>query len=182
MNVTLTGSPNPATVGDTIRYIVTILDTGNTGFDQLRLSDLYSTDCVTFTGAQIPPSFTSPGFIQWNTIGSLPPGGQKQLWIDFHADGRCSGPQNENTVTVTGFLQGTEVSETASVQIRINVALQDEAASSPDEEQMAAPVMVTNTGATATWRAGAVTGQTSSNRVVNPSVRLYLPVALRSKP
>ena len=182
LSVTLTGAPNPAVVGSTIRYTATIVDTGNTGFDQLRLSDLYNTTCVSLTDAQMwPPSSNNPGLALWNTIGTLSPGGQKQFWMDFHADHRCNGSQNENTVTVTGFLQGTQASASAFVQIKINVALQDEseATVSQDPEQIAAPpVVVTNTGATATWRAGVITGQTTSNSVTNPSVRLYLPVVL----
>ncbi|MER2599638.1 MAG: hypothetical protein ABTQ73_08965 [Caldilineales bacterium] len=177
IDVTLSGTPDPATVGATIRYLATIVDTGGTGFSQITLADAYHSTCVVIANGQIwPPTSNGTDSAQWDNIGALTPSGTMQFWIDFLAVEKCNGVQNENIVTVTGTYQGYQIVDSAMLRIKIENAL---AASENAVQSPAAPVIVVNAGATASWRAGGQTAQLVSNRVVNPGARLYLPVALR---
>lgn len=181
--MSLAATPDPAFVGGPIRYTVTIVDTGNTGFSTIELSDLYSENCVTITGGQSwPPSqLNPPNLAIWNNIGSLAPGGTTQFWIEFRADRICAAPTNANVVTVTGYLQSASTTGEASlgVQIKNNDGVEEDLSSEPEARtNLLQDVVITNNGATATWRHNGQSGQMSSNEVKNPSTVIYLPVMI----
>lgn len=184
LQVALAATPNPAYVGSPIRYTVTINDTGNTGFSLVELSDLYNPDCVTMTGAQIwPPSTVSPpNFASWTNIGGVNPGGAITFWIEFRADHTCPAPNNVNSVSVIGRLPNATATAVASLDVQIKNNDAGEENPQPKLEAgvgLLQDVVITNSGATATWRHSGQPGQMSSNEVTNPSWLVYLPVALR---
>ena len=98
-------------VGQEIRYLITIENTGGLTVDPLTLRDEYDSWCLTSRKAQVPPDVHggSAGFLQWNDLGALAPGETMTLWVEFVASGACEAAANRAIVETGGLTFQDEV-------------------------------------------------------------------------
>lgn len=182
MQVSMTATPDSATVGQEITYRVRIENDGNVALDTVEVFDLYNDDCMEFVRANPTPSSSIGNSVRWTNIGPLAAGNHMQVEIVFSARRPCPGNSNENTVTVTGSHLQMNVVKTVKLTVVIQSSVLYNAFGQQEVElpvEIPPDVVITNNGASATWRHNNQPGQMTSNAVTNPSWLVYLPVALR---
>jgi len=82
------GQPSTVRVGDTVTFVVTVANTGDTVMDVVPLRDDYPAT-LGFASASPPPDAQAPGSLNWNdlttTFGDLAPGDSVQVTLTFRA-------------------------------------------------------------------------------------------------
>ena len=73
-----------ATVGETVRFTITVTNTGDTILNTVPLTDTYSTMYLTFSGANpSPDDSANDGQLNWSNIGPLNPGDSTTVVVEF---------------------------------------------------------------------------------------------------
>lgn len=192
VSVFVANVPNRSSVkpGESYWYDVTVTNTSpSTNLTRVVLTDVYNPQsplpqCVVYLSADNPncqPSATTPPSVVCDINQVLPVNASLTVRFTFQAVVACTGQQNANTAYAVGYHGGQQSAPPA--QHVAYVVIENNDNSAPEAIPMpAAPennVVITNSGATATWRHSGQPGQMSSNEVTNPSWLVYLPVALR---
>ena len=93
-----------AVVGDTVRFQITVTNSGNTNHTNIALTDTYTSTCLNYLNASPAPSSQVAGTITWNTAalgGTLNAGQSIILTVTFIAASPACGATT-NTATATG--------------------------------------------------------------------------------
>jgi uncharacterized repeat protein (TIGR01451 family) len=83
-----------AAISDTVTFHIAITNVTGADLSQLALVDAYQPQCMTFTGASIPPDSASSGSLTWSNFGPLPLGASIGIDVFFHADAVCPAALN----------------------------------------------------------------------------------------
>jgi len=104
--------PQRVAQGETVRFDVTIQNTGNVTITTLPLTDTYDPTALTFVSAMPAPNSTVPaGTLTWTDLTGLAPngfgmplapGGSFTVRLTFTADGCPAGQTTTDTARVTG--------------------------------------------------------------------------------
>lgn len=92
-------------VGDTVRFQITVTNSGTTNHTNIALTDTYNSTCLTYFNAFPAPSSQVAGTITWNTAalgGTLNAGQSVILTVTFIAASGCGATINTATATATG--------------------------------------------------------------------------------
>jgi len=98
-------------LGQEVRYLITIQNSGGLTVDPLLLRDEYDPWCLKSRKAEVPPDVHggSAGFLQWNNLGPLAPGATVTLWVEFTASHACDPAANKAIVQTGGLTFQDEV-------------------------------------------------------------------------
>lgn len=88
-----------AAISDTLTYRVTITNTGGLTLTNVSLNDTFDPGCLSYVGASLVPDVVTAGTITWNNLGTLDPGQNLALDVQFHADAPCAPAWNCSQVT-----------------------------------------------------------------------------------
>ncbi len=115
-----------ATVGETVRFTITVTNTGDTILNTVLLTDTYDTNYLTFvTATPSPADSANDGELNWSNIGPLNPGDSTTVVVEFTAaQSTWNGSlhaQEHNYATVSAVDENNDVvgpeEDTAFVRI-----------------------------------------------------------------
>ena len=86
-----------AGVGQVIRYNITVANTGATTKGPITLRDEFVPWCMQSRQAEVTPDVIdhAVGLLQWNDVGTLNPGQQTTMWVEFTAEHGCDPATNK---------------------------------------------------------------------------------------
>lgn len=143
-------------VNDTVRFSITITNTGATTLATIPLTDTFDADKLDFVSATVAPSSVTAGQLVWTNVGPLASGATTTILVDFKALASTddqNGKQTINRIDVSGTDGfGTDVTttqSTASVAIGapdLVVTKTDGVTSVTTDDLVIYTIQVTNTG------------------------------------
>lgn len=91
-----------AATGETVRFTLTVINTGDVALATVPLSDLYETNYLTY-GSSVPGSAdnVNDGTINWADVGPLAPGVSTSIVATFTAKASTAGQARTNMVVAT---------------------------------------------------------------------------------
>jgi len=114
-----------ATVGDRVRFQITLQNSGPTTITQLPLVDNFDDACLMYEGATPRPDSADleRHLLLWYNLGPLAPGASRDLIVDFAARRECETALNRAGVTTAVDEHGMPVPERlAEATVRIVAA------------------------------------------------------------
>ncbi len=116
---------SPVLVQDTVQFLITVENTGNTAISTLPLKDTFDDTKLQFVSATPSPNSQSNGLLEWSDLtgtGSLAVGDSVTVLVTFKALASTTPNTTINTATVTGAIDENgdtvpDASDTADVAI-----------------------------------------------------------------
>jgi len=113
-----------ATVGDTVRFRVTVTNPTGMTFETVPLDDAFDNPCLRFLAATLPSNSVSAAgsttFLHWDNIGPLGPGASVVIELTFTAIGTC--PETKNCAEVRYAAGAENATQAACVLVPIRGA------------------------------------------------------------
>jgi hypothetical protein len=102
-----------ATVGEIVRFLITLRNSGPTTITSLPLVDNFDDACLAYEGAQPRPDNADleRHLLLWYNLGPLAPGASRTVTVDFRANAPCEAAVNRAGVTTAVDQNGTPVPE-----------------------------------------------------------------------
>ncbi len=94
-------SVNPAYVGQSVIYEITVVNTGTTALATVPLTDTYDATYLSYSSATPAPDTTAAGQLTWTNIGPIAAGGQTVVTVTFTALAPVSPTLNTATAVAT---------------------------------------------------------------------------------
>lgn len=188
LSVLVSNTPNKLVVkvGEDYYYDVTVTNTSpSTNLTRVVLTDFYNPlspnpQCVVYVSADHPScqaASTTPPSVVCDINQALPVNISLTVRFNFTAVVACTAQQNANTAYAVGY-HGSQQSAPADAEAQVRIDPNDGRAPAAPAAGLQ-DVVITNSGATATWRYSGQPGDLDSNAVANPSTLVYLPVMMR---
>lgn len=122
--------PERVAQGETVRFDITIQNTGNVPITTLPLTDSFDPAALTFDSALPAPNSTAPtGTLTWNNLGPLAPGASLTVRVNFIASGCPPGQTTTDTARVSGAIatapSGTINLPTMTASASVDIACPD---------------------------------------------------------
>jgi uncharacterized repeat protein (TIGR01451 family)/fimbrial isopeptide formation D2 family protein len=146
-----------AGVNDTVRFSITVTNTGATLLATVPLTDSFDATFLQFLSASVAPDTTAAGQLTWNNVGPLAIGANRTILIDFKTLAVTDSQPGRVTINRTGISGAqdsngtTLISRTSSAPVAIGapdlqVTLTDGRTSAGPGDTQTYTIFLTNTG------------------------------------
>ena len=95
-----------AALGDVVRYAIQVINSGSTVLTGISLDDTYPASNLTYLAASVIPDSVTNGIISWTGLGSLNPGENLSVTVDFTATGLGTSVTNSASSSAAGGATG----------------------------------------------------------------------------
>ncbi len=144
-----------AKIGDTVRWQITVTNSGNVNLADINMTDTYSNACLTFISASPAQSSIGAGTVTWNTAemgGSMLIGQTRNFIVTFICASGCGSISN--SITATSVANSLTSTATSPVTLDNPVLTMAKTRTSPlnvnifVDDNITYSIVVTNTGNT----------------------------------